>query len=124
MLPVGTEITPQYGKTMRLPARGEQADLKARKKLFLGILRSTRRSSQCHGLVRCIFAISDTKGDQTQIQIIQCQKTAKKSPLANAKLSVLCANWQTLQVSAYSYNYSFKNKKTEKKFFWPNFSIF
>lgn len=76
----------------------------------LDTLISARRPSQCHRLVRCIFAISDTKGDQTQIQIIQLQRTAKKNALANAELSVLFANWQILQVSADSYNYLKKKK--------------
>lgn len=67
----------------------------------------TRRPPQSHPLVRCIFAISDAKEEQTQIQIIQ--KTAKKLP--GGMLNDLCylTNWQILQVSADSCNY-FKKK--------------
>lgn len=56
------------------------------------MLINTRRPSQCHRLVRGILAISDSKGDQTQIQIIQLQRAAKKEALASAEPSVL---WHT-----------------------------
>lgn len=50
---------------------------------------------------RCIFAIPNTKGDQTQIQITQIERGAKKIP-GDMRNSLLVA-----QVSADAQNYFF-----------------
>lgn len=59
MLPVGAETTPYHGKATGFPARGIMGKSSIQGNENHLVLR-TRWPPQCHPLVRCFVAISDT----------------------------------------------------------------